>query len=355
MSAPEPPPYKVYRSRNRLRDRLSLGSSPFEALRRRTRRGGRVPPPTRSTARRVVKWLAIAAAAWIVVSIITFVVSAETAPGESSATEQALGGGNLVTGSNVLILGSDLRVPGTKEPGAATSGPSRSDSILVLHAAFGSVRRLSILRDSLATIPGHGAARINAAYALGGAPLAIRTVEGFLGNGIKINHIVEVNFANFPKLIDSLGGIDVTVQNCIQSPPFSGQSVNLSKGEHHLDGKQALAFARVRKNRCAPREDDRQRAARQQQVLSAMRSRISSPLDWPSDFFRGPFIAWNAPRAIKSDMGAPALATLFADLVTGAGNTDVLQPDPANPFNSDGTINVTPAERADAVNKLLGR
>ena len=74
------------------------------------------------------------------------------------------------------------------------------------------------------------------------------------------------------------GGIDVTLQNCIQSPPFSGQSVNLTKGDHHLDGKQALAFARVRKNHCAPREYDRQRAARQQQVLSAIRSRIVSPV-----------------------------------------------------------------------------
>jgi LCP family protein required for cell wall assembly len=354
VCAPEPPPYKVYRSRNRIRDRLSPGTNPLEALRRR-RRGPRLPPATRSTTRRVVKWVLVAAVAWILVSILAFVISTYTAPGESSATEQALGGGNLVTGSNILILGSDLRVPGTKEPGAATSGPSRSDSIMIVHAAFGSVRRLSILRDSRAPIPGHGEGRINSAYAIGGPPLAIRTVEAFLGNGIRINHVVEVDFANFPKLIDALGGIDVTLDNCIQSPPFSGQSVNLSKGSHHLDGKQALAFARVRKNRCAPTQDDRQRAARQQQVLSAMRGRITSPLHWPSDFFRGPFIAWNAPRAIKTDMGAGSLSLLFADLVTGAGNTDVLQPDPAQPFNADNTVNVTPAERAVAVNKLLGR
>jgi LCP family protein required for cell wall assembly len=354
MSVPEPPPYKVYRSRSRMRDRLGPGSNPLEALRRRRRRGP-LPPGTRSTARRVVKWVVLAAVAWLLVAVVSFVLSAATAPGESSATEQALGGGNLVTGSNILVLGSDLRAPGTKEPGAQTSGPSRSDSILVIHAALGSVRRLSILRDSLATIPGHGEQRINAAYAIGGAPLAIRTVETFLGNGIKINHVVEVSFANFPKLIDALGGIDVTLQNCIQSPPFSGQSVNLSKGDHHLDGKQALAFARVRKNHCAAKQDDRQRAARQQQVLSAMRDRLVSPLHWPTDLLRGPFIAWNAPRAIKTDMGPISLFALFSDLMTGAGKTDVLVPDPAMPFNPDGSVNITPGERAGAVGALLGR
>ena len=354
MSAPEPPQYKVYRSRNRLRDRLLAGErSPLEALRRR-KDGPRIPG-TRSPARRAVKWIVVAIVAWLLVSVLSFVISASTAPGESSDTEQTLTGGNLVTGSNILVLGSDLRAPGTHEPGAQTSGPSRSDSILVIHAAFGSVRRLSILRDSLATIPGHGQQRINAAYAIGGPSLAIRTVEGFLGNGLQINHVVEVNFANFPKLIDALGGIDVTLSNCIDSPPFSGQSVKLSKGSHHLDGKEALAFARVRKNRCAPNEDDRQRAARQQQVLSAMQSRLASPLHWPSDFFRGPWIAWNAPRAIKTDMGAGSLSALFADLMTGAGKTDVLQPDPSNPFNPDGTINVSQSERQTAVNALLGR
>lgn len=359
----EPPSYKVYRSRRGLRDRIPSGpggaggGGPLGPLRRfrgrRHGRGGRLG--TTSTRRRVLRWIGVVVVAWILVSAITFFVSAQTAPGESDATQQALGGGNLVTGSNILVLGSDLRVKGTKEPGAPTSGPSRSDSILVIHAAFGSVRRLSILRDSLATIPGHGQSRINAAYAIGGAPLAIRTVEGFLGGGVKINHIVEVNFANFPRLIDALGGIDVTLANCIDSPPFSGRTVHLSKGDHHLNGTDALAFARVRKNRCAPNQDDRQRAARQQQVLSAMRSRIVSPLHWPSDFFRGPLIAWNAPRAIKTDMGGIGLATLFSDLLTGAGKTDVLQPDPALPFNPDGTINVTAQERAAAARQLVGQ
>jgi LCP family protein required for cell wall assembly len=225
-----------------------------------------------------------------------------------------------------------------------------------MHVGFGSVRKLSILRDTQASIPGHGVGKINAAYAIGGAPLTIKTVEGFLGNGVKINHLIQVSFTNFPNLIDALGGVDVNLQKCIRSNSFSGQRVVLSKGEHHLSGKEALNFARVRKNSCSPNEDDRARAKRQQQVIAAMRDRVVSPSNWPSAFIRAPFIAWEAPKAIRSDMHGPGLAALFVDLLTGgSGKTTVLLPDFGRPFNSDGSINVTPAGRADAVKKLLGK
>lgn len=360
--APEPPKYKVYRSRKRLRDRLAPGgTSPLDAL-RRARRGRKQPglpgeARRRPPWRRVLKWVAIAVVAWILVSVVTFFISAQTAPGVSEKTKQALaGGGTLLTGSNVLVLGSDLRPKGSKEPGASTSGPSRSDSIMVMHVGVGSVRKLSILRDTQVNIPGHGMNRINAAYAIGGAPLTIKTIEAFLP-GVKINHILEVSFTNFPKLIDALGGVDVTLQNCvISSNSFDGKRFYLQKGNHHLNGYTALRFSRVRENRCAPREDDRARAARQQQVLAAMRDRVVNPVHWPSDFIRGPWIAWDAPRAMTSDMHGPGLAALFADLATGgSGKTTVLKPDPVTPFVNGGMVNVTQSEAADAAKALLGQ
>jgi LCP family protein required for cell wall assembly len=306
----------------------------------------------------VVKWLLLAALSWILVALVAFFLSAQINGGVDSKTSAALsGGGSVLTGSNVLVLGSDERPKsgvGSKEPGAR-SGASRSDSILVMHVGFGSIRKVSILRDSLATIPGHGIAKINAAYALGGAPLTIKTVEGFLGGGLKINHVVLVSFSNFPNLIDALGGVDVTLKKCIRSNSFSGQRVRLNKGDHHLSGQEALNFARVRKNSCSPNEDDRARAKRQQQVLAAMRDRVASPLNWPSAFFRAPFIAWEAPQAIRSDMHGPGLAALFADLLTGgSGATKVLLPDVAQPFINGG-VNVTPSERATAAKYLLGK
>ena len=331
-----------------------MATNPLEALRKR--RGKRPKPvmpgdkPPKPTWRRVVKYVLLAIVAWILVAVAAFFISAQTAPGEPQSTKDALSpGGSVLTGSNVLVLGSDQRPKGTKEPGASSSGPSRSDSIMLLHVGFGTVRKLSIPRDTQVAIPGHGTSKINAAYALGGAPLTIKTLESYFGSDLRINHIVEVNFTDFPKLIDALGGVDITLKKCIRSNSFGGKRVHLGKGDHHLNGEQALRFSRVRENFCAPNEDDRARAARQQQVLAAMRTKVVSPLHWPATFVRGPFIAWAAPRAIRSDMHGPGLAALFADIATGgSGKTEVLK---AQPNGND--LVASDVTKHDALQQLL--
>jgi LCP family protein required for cell wall assembly len=169
--------------------------------------------------------------------------------------------------------------------------------------------------------------KINAAYALGGAGLTIQTVEQFMGNGLKINHVLEINFENFPKLIDAMGGVTVNLKRCIHSNRFGGRVLILHKGEQHLTGHQALQYSRVRENKCAPNEDDRARARRQQEVLQAMRSRMLSP----AAFVRLPWISWAAPRTVRSDMRGPGLSALFLDLVTGGGGrSKVLLPSGSN-------------------------
>jgi LCP family protein required for cell wall assembly len=360
---PGPPQYKVYRSRKRLRDRFGpLAGNPLEALRKRQQKDGgpQLPgepkPERKITPGRVLKWLALAIVGWLLIAVVVFFVSAQTAPGVSQKTKDALSpGGNVLTGSTVLVLGTDERPKGSKEPGA-NQGPSRADSIMLLRVGVGSVRKLSIPRDTHVAIPGHGEGKINASFAYGGAALTIKTIEQFFGDkDLKINHIILVDFTNFPKLIDALGGVDVTLKGCVHSNSFGGKRVRLSKGEHHLDGQQALRFARVRENSCATKEDDRTRAKRQQQVFAGMRGQILSPLNWPSTFIRAPFIAYQAPRAIRSDMHGPGLSALFLDLLTGgSGDTAVLQPDPAQPFVG-GDLNVTEAQRVDAVAKFLGK
>jgi LCP family protein required for cell wall assembly len=356
-----PPEYKVYRSRKRLRDRFGpLAGNPLDKLRKRSQKPGDRPPlpgepkPRRKiTPWRVVKWVLLAMATWLLIALVVFFISAQTTRGVNQKTEDALSpGGSVLTGSTILVLGSDQRAPGSKEPGANT-GPARADSILLLRVGFGSVRKLSILRDTAMEIPGHGTDKVNASFAFGGAPLTIETIENFFNDDdFRINHIILVNFNRFPDLIDALGGVDVTLKGCLHSNSFGGKTVRLSKGDHHLDGQQALRFARVRQNRCNPTEDDRARAARQQQVLDGMRSQIVSPLNWPSSFIRAPFIAYEAPRAIRSDMHGPGLSALFIDLLTGGtGETSVLKPD-----GVDGTqLTVSEATRADALDKFLGR
>ena len=75
---------------------------------------------------------------------------------------------------------------------------------MLLRIGGGANASLSIPRDTVVDIPGHGTNKINAAYAFGGAALATQTVKEWLG--IEVNHVVEVSFENFPQLIDALGG-----------------------------------------------------------------------------------------------------------------------------------------------------
>jgi LCP family protein required for cell wall assembly len=346
---PAPPEYKVYRAR---RHPLSRGAD-LDALRRRLSRvTGKEPDEPRRrkpiTPGRVLKWLALAVGGWLLLSLILFLVSAQLQDGVSDDAKRALSkGGSMLGGTNILVLGSDARTGESIDESA--SGPSRADTIMIIHASLGGVRKLSIPRDTEAEIPGHGSRKINAAYALGGPALTIETVENFLGNGLKINHLVEVDFKDFPAFIDSLGGITVDNKTRICSPPFDNfwKGLHFRKGELDLNGTRALGYARVRKNTCAPGEDDRARAARQQEVLRAIGAQAKSP----STFFRLPWVSWQAPKALKSDMRGPALMGLFADVATGnSDETDVLE---GTCCDLEGDIQVSPGTRADAVDKLL--
>ena len=358
MSGPnrdDRPEYKVYRSRKRPLSRLG-GGTDLDSLKRRLSRtrGQEEPDEPRERRRRavtpgrVLKWLALAVGGWLLLSLILFMISAQIQDGVSADAERALSSsGSLLSGSTILVLGSDARTGDSIDESQA--GPSRADTIMLVHASLGSVRKLSIPRDIQADIPGHGTQKINAAYALGGPALQIETVESFLGNGLTISHLVEVDFKDFPELIDSMGGITVRNRSRICSPPFDNfwKGLRFRKGEIDLNGRRALGFARVRKNDCAQGEDDRDRAARQQAVLRALGARVKSP----GTFLRLPWVSWQAPRALKTDMRGPGLMALFADMATGnSDETSVLEAtcciNGSNLFVSDGS-------KTDAVTKLL--
>jgi LCP family protein required for cell wall assembly len=352
-SGEEPPQYTLYRARKHPLSRLT-GGADLDALKRRLSRAkGEEPEPTpgarkRITPGRVLKWVALAVAGWLLLSFVLFMVSAQVQKGVSADSEKALStGGTLLSGSTILVLGSDARAGESIDESQA--GPSRADTIMLVHAALGSVRKLSIPRDTEVQIPGHGTNKINAAYALGGPALTIETIEQFLGNDLEINHLVEVSFKDFPELIDSLGGVTVKNKSRICSPPFDNfwKGLNFRRGEIELNGRRALGYARVRKNPCAPAEDDRARAARQQEVLRAMGAQVKSP----STFFRLPWVSWKAPQALRTDLKGPGLLALFADMATGnSADTAVLEAgccvNGSNLFVSDGA-------KRDAVDKLV--
>ena len=163
---------------------------------------------------------------------------------------------------------------------------------------------------------------------------------------MKINHVIIVDFDNFPNLIDALGGVKVTVkERCIHST-FGGRTFKLSRGEHKLNGQQALRFARVRKNSCNINEDDRDRAARQQQVMTAMKSKAFSPFT----FVRLPWIAWAAPKAIVTDMSPFTLMGFISSMTYGnTPKSKVLKPSAAGP---GGSLIIPESERARAARRF---
>jgi LCP family protein required for cell wall assembly len=348
-----PPEYKVYRARRRPLSRVT-GGTDLEALKRRLSRakGDEVERPPverkRITPGRVVKWLALAVLGWLLLSFVLFMISAQVQEGVSDDAERALSrGGTLLSGSTILVLGSDARTGESIDE--SQLGPSRADSVMLVHAALGSVRKLSIPRDIEVDIPGHGTNKINAAYALGGPALTIKTVEQFLGNDLEINHLVEVDFEDFPELIDSLGGITVNNKTRVCSPPFDNfwKGLRFRRGEIDLNGRRALGYARVRKNLCAPAEDDRARAARQQEVLRALGAQVKSP----STFFRLPWVSWKAPEALKTDLKGPGLLALFADMATSSSDeTAVLE---AGCCINGSNLFVSAGAKRDAVEKLV--
>jgi LCP family protein required for cell wall assembly len=319
------PDYRVYRSRKPLFPR---GDGDELARLRQDdarRRGGGAGPRKPVTLGRVVRWLLGAALAWILISVLAFLVSAQIQQGKvGGAADQLLGGSGypLTSPNNILVIGSDQRTPGTREPGAQT-GVGRADSIMLMRVGGGANSRLSIARDTIVDIPGAGRQKINAAFAIGGTALAVKTVEAY--TGVDVNHTVVVSFENFPALIDAMGGITYR-GGCVVSRinggfRNGGYTLRLPAGKTHIDGKQALALARTRKNLCNRRENDLTRAHRQQKVVSAMRRRLLSP----GAFLRLPLIAWRVPSALRSDMSGPTLLGLYGALaIAGSPNEQVL-------------------------------
>jgi LCP family protein required for cell wall assembly len=240
------------------------------------------------------------------------------------------------------------------EPPSGGCPGFRADTLMLVRAGRFAFRKLSIPRDSVAEIPGQGVSKINAAYAFGGAALQVRTVEQFLD--LDIDHVVIVDFEGFEDFIDAIGGVEIELDERLCSEISGGAEnggfeLRLDPGEHTLDGQQALTFARTRNNLCDPSENDLDRARRQQELLSAIKGRLTDPLRLPINFIKGPIIGWTAPRAFVSDIGALTMPQLvIASMIGGDGETEVLEPVGTDP---SGNLIISEEERRQAVDKLL--
>ena len=151
------------------------------AARTRTGSSRRSPPARRSAAgsggagasrgKRVVLGLLALVVGWVLLSLLLFLISSHferVSPPSDVASVLDPAGYPLTSANTILVLGSDRRQKNSKEPGAETTGPGRSDTIMLIRTGGGHAARLSIPRDTVVEIPGHGLQKINAAHAFGG-------------------------------------------------------------------------------------------------------------------------------------------------------------------------------------------
>lgn len=165
--------------------------------------------------------------------------------------------------TNIVLFGVD-----------STSGIGRSDAIMIvtIDTVHKKIKLSTIARDSYVPIPGYGQDKITHAYSYGGAALAIRTINTTFG--LDIRHYATVNFETLPRIIDALGGVDITI-TAEESPkvPFTNGA-----GTYHMDGTMALEFMRIRKI-----DSDFERNRRQEDVIAAVMTKLlnRSPMTYP--------------------------------------------------------------------------
>jgi LCP family protein required for cell wall assembly len=333
MAAPGEKPYRVYRGGR------TKGNVPLERRRRQERRAvrsdgrgsGRIVE--RSPRRRL--WLGWTRRRWALVAIVGLIVLfaiwgaagyLSVSSGVSDANARLPKNvGPVLTPDNgllfsspttILLLGTDHA---TGKGSAGRVSDQHSDSITLLHTDPGRHRLfyLSIPRDLRTSIPGYGDQKINAAMQFGGPQLAVRTLDGLLGTALPINHVVIVDFNQFEKLIDAIGGITVDVPKNILSNRFDcpystaqrcseWKGWRFDKGPTHMSGHQALIFSRVRENQLDQGFTDFDRQRDQQLVEQATLNKLSSP----SLFFSLPFNGSSLLQPIATDLSTWKLLQL---------------------------------------------
>ena len=317
-------PYRVYRG-GRVKGRVPTLSKPERTPPRseRKRLPFKGPGPKPEKTKRKANWrrgilvgvvlLFVLLIVWGVASYLSIRSGANAANKRlSRSAKSALvpqTGLVLSHPSTILLLGTDhsTRIK-------SRTGFERSDSIMLLRTdpGKGRLNYLSIPRDLRVEVPGYGFDKINVAYQLGGASLAIRTVRRF--TDVEVNHVVVVDFDAFIKVIDKVGGVDINVPAPILSNKFDcpfktqarcdrWQGWRFAKGPQHMNGRRARVYSRIRENKLNPAESDITRTERQQEVIQALLSKLTSP----GVLARLPFIGDDIMRPLTTDLSAGQL------------------------------------------------
>jgi LCP family protein required for cell wall assembly len=180
----------------------------------------------------------------------------------------------LAAGSlNILMLGSDSR-----DPDAEGGDVYRADTIMLMHIPSGQDRAylISIPRDLWVYVPptadgsaGGREAKVNAATAFGGVPLAVETIETY--TGVRLDHVMLIDFGGFVEVTDALGGVEMDIEQTIQS--IHGERRVFEEGRQTLNGEEALDYIRQRYQFA---DGDFTRMRNQQQFLRALMDKAAS-------------------------------------------------------------------------------
>lgn len=208
---------------------------------------------------------------------------------EPEGVELSLSDSLPASRANILLLGLDM----------ARENSQRSDAVIIATFGNGELRLASVLRDTLVDIPGHGSGKLNAAYAHGGPQLVMRTLnENF---DLNIMHYVAVDFTALVDLVDALGGVELDVSEAemarinqnldaararFEAMGYAAPALTQCGESTHLNGVQALYYARIRKL-----DSDFMRASRQRALLEAMLRKLRQNL-W------NPLLLYRLGRAI---------------------------------------------------------
>lgn len=245
-------------------------------------------------------------------------------------------------GTNYLIVGSDKADDLSDEQREVLQtgerGGTNTDTIIVLHTGSGGRTMMSIPRDTLAEIPGHGTQMINAAFAIDGPPLLVASVEQL--TGIHIDHYVELGFGSVINTVDAFGGVEICPKQDMKDPRAR---LDIEKGCQEVDGLTALGYSR---SRYVTALSDLDRVARQREVISALGDEALTP--WT---FLNPVRYWRindaAAGSIRVDEEMnPVDLGRFALAMTGESQTCTM---PNLPAPSDPNRLIADPDRAPAL------
>ncbi|MGW0213324.1 LCP family protein [Micromonospora chokoriensis] len=254
---------------------------------------------------------------------------------------------------NILLVGSDSRDP---DAPVDTKSQWRADTIIVMHipADHKEAYLVSIPRDLYVPIPeSAGAAcdsgqraKINAAFAFGGLPLAVRTVECF--SDVRIDHVMAIDFGGFKEVTDALGGVDLKVERTVTSihKPYR----TFTKGTNHMDGAEALDWIRQRKQ--FP-DGDFARMRHQQEFLRALMDKAASSGTLANPKKLNDFLQ-SVTKAVTVDQGFSVtdMALQFRNL-RGENLTFVTSPNSGSDTINGESVVVSDREKALAMYRAM--